>query len=178
MDITISSKQELINNIIKTLSTSSKVEECTEEGICIYNKFLDDVKNGNQVKVDLPLYYVFQSELFNLIKIGKVFVEKSVKFVATFTNIKPTDFSRTVFESKFVGNELKYSFLDNHPGIINIDSLKDIPVDYEGLMAVPPTILDVKNIHNFNIHRFILTPKYHGKSIYARIVISNKFTTV
>jgi hypothetical protein len=41
-------------------------------------------------------------------------------------------------------------------------------------MAVPPTVLEYKNFGRFNIHRVLYTPKFNGRFIYPRIVISNK----
>ena len=113
--------------------------------------------------------------MFNLVRDDKVFIESSVKFVTTFSTKRPQTISSSEYTAKYVGNEFNYAFLDNHPGIINVDKLKDIPVDYEGFMAVPPTVLVYKNICRFNIHRILYTLTFNGKFIYPRIVVSNKF---
>lgn len=170
-------KKELLDSILKIMVTPNvKLSEHSEDEEAKYADFIKKVTNGKSASVQLSLDFALRNELFNLVKSGKVFIENSVKFVTTFTTKKPSDFINSVFTSKYVGNEFAYSFLDNHPGIINIDKLKDIPIDYEGLMAVPPTILEYKNLNRFNVYRILYAPKHNGKSVYPRIVVSNKVT--
>lgn len=45
----------------------------------------------------------------------------------------------------------EYSTFDELPDIINVDKVTDIPVDYDGLMAVPITFLDKFNPNQFEI---------------------------
>lgn len=175
MNLVDSAKKELIDSILKVMVTPNvKDTSHSVSDDMHYTTFIKAVKLNRDATVQLPLDYALKNELFILIKNQKVFVENSVKFVTKFTTVKPACVTDQVFDTKYVGNEFNYSFLDNHPGIINVDKLKDIPIDYEGLMAVPPTILEYKNICRFNIHRVLYTPKYNGKFIYPRIVISNK----
>lgn len=72
---------------------------------------------------------------------------------------------------------------DNYQAI-NINKIKDIPVDYKGIMGVPITFLDSFNPDQFEIigidryvednpkfgHRFTI----NGKETYARILIRHK----
>ena len=176
MDIITASKKELIDRILKMMITPNvKQSSHSEADERAYSKFIKDVESGKQASVKLPLDFAIKDTLFNLIRDEKVFIDSSVKFVTSFTTKEPKNSVKNLFMAKYKGNEFYYSFLDNHPGIINIDKLKDIPIDYEGLMAVPPTVLEYKNIENFNIHRVLYAPKHNGKTIYPRIVISNKF---
>ena len=46
-----------------------------------------------------------------------------------------------------------YQKYDNYDAI-NVDSVKDIPVDYEGVMGVPITYLDVHNPEEYEIIKF------------------------
>lgn len=178
MDITVTSKQDLIKSIIDMLVTSNiKSLDRSSEYDESYYEFISDVKKGKDTSIELPLDYITRFELFELIKSEQVFIDSSAKFKVSLTTKKPTALE-TDFNSKYVGNEFNYSFLDNHPGIINVDHLKDIPVDYEGLMAVPPTVLEYKNLQRFNIHRVIYDPVFIGRHIYTRIVISNKAVLV
>lgn len=176
MNIVMSAKLDMIEQIKKTLETTSfKPSTHSQESEKKYEEFISSVKKGKKSSVELPLDYAINDELFELVKNEKVFISSSVKFVTTFTTERPTKVdTSSYFKSRYKGNELAYYFLDNHPGIINIDKLKDIPIDYEGLMAVPPTVLEYKNIDRFNIHRIIYTPRHRGRVIYPRIVISNK----
>ena len=175
MDIEAAARNDLINNILKMLVTSSvKVSEHSDADNKRYDEFIKQVSLGRVVSAQLALDYTLRDEMFSLVKEGKVFIESSVKFVTTFTTKRPAKVEASEFTAKYIGNEFNYSFLDNHPGIINIDKLKDIPTDYEGLMAVPPTVLEYKHLLHFNIHRVLYAPKHNGKSLYPRVVISNK----
>ncbi len=178
MNLEATAKKELVDSILKVMVTPCvKISEHSEVDDNKYNLFIKQVNLGKDAKIQLPLDYALKDEMFNLIKSGKVFIESSIKFITTFTTKRPNVVINQSFIEKYIGNEFTYSFLDNHPGIINIDNLKDIPVDYEGFMAVPPTVLEYKNISRFNVHRILYAPKHNGKSLYPRIVVSNKFVT-
>jgi len=79
-------------------------------------------------------------------------------------------------------NEQDYPKYDNYE-IINIDKIKEIPLDYEGVMGVPITIIDKFNPNQFellglsNSARWIGYECYtfiNGRKIYNRIIIKNK----
>jgi hypothetical protein len=175
-EVEVTTKEELIKHLLNNMATPNvRIKEQSAEDEDKYRFFIESVNKNKSINIQLPLEFAIRNEMFNLIKEERVFVESSVKFVTTFTTKRPNvDLNSIKYNERYVGNEFNYSFLDNHPGIINVDKLKDIPVDYEGLMAVPPTILEYKNLIRFNIHRILYTPKYNGKYIYPRIVISNK----
>ena len=178
MSIVDAAKDEFVKKILEIMVTPNvKKIEFSNEDELNYNKFIKDVKAGKKATVVIPLEFTIREELFNLIKEHKLFVSSSVKFKATVTTEQPknvSNHSKLEFCAHYKGNEFHYSFLDNHPGIINIDRLKDIPIDYEGLMAVPLTVLVWNSIQKFNVHRVIYSPRHCGKVIYPRIVISNK----
>jgi hypothetical protein len=168
-------KKELLNKLLAVMVTPNAKEIThSQEDESKYFSFINEVTLGKKAEVKLPSDYLLKFDLVNLIKSSKVYVESTAKFIATLTTNKPENVIPQNFAEKYIGNELKYVFLDNHPGIINVNSLKDIPVDYEGLMAVPFTVLEYKNVVHFNIHRVLYAPKINGKIIYPRIVISNK----
>lgn len=174
-DIISVARQEMIDSLAKLMVTPNlKKTTFSEDDENKYKCLIKDVKSGKDAEVQLPLEFAIRDELFNLIKSHTVFIKSNIKFIATFTTRRPVISSICKLETVYSGNEFYYSFLDNHPGIINIDRLSDIPSDYEGLMAVPTTILEYKNIIRFNIHRVIYDPIYDGKRIYSRVVISNK----
>lgn len=178
MDIIEASKQELIDSILKILVTPNvKNQNHSDKEELAYTKFISNAKAGLTDSVQLPMDYAITHDMFKLIKDGKVFIENSIKFKTVFTTKRPAESvnSTADFSARYIGNEFYYSFLDNHPGIININKLKEIPIDYEGLMAVPQTVLEYKNINRFNIHRVLYTPKHNGRFIYPRVVVSNKF---
>lgn len=179
MDIISASHQQMINDLSKLMITPNvKANTYTEDEESRYTLFIKDVKRGKDAEVQLPIDFIVRDDLFNLIRSQNVFVSSSVKFTATVTTKRPSIESINKCDVRYVGNELQYCFLDNHPGIINVNRLSDIPLDYEGLMAVPATILEYKNLIRFNIHRIIYDPIYNGKRIYARVVISNKVINI
>ncbi|MBU2496860.1 MAG: adenine-specific methyltransferase EcoRI family protein [Nanoarchaeota archaeon] len=81
------------------------------------------------------------------------------------------------------GHEKDYPKYDHYEAI-NVDKVKDIPVDYKGVMGVPVTFLDKYNPEQFEIIGQMVTtkidefnhgyPYINGKKIYARILIKNK----
>lgn len=175
MRIAEMARKELIDSLLKVMVTPNiKLSGHSSEDEASYSLFVKEVSDGRQSKVKLPLDFAIKDEMFSLIKDNKVFIESSVKFQTVFSTIRPTITVKPTYEAKYKGNEFNYSFLDNHPGIINIDKLKEIPIDYEGLMAVPTTVLEYKNVVRFNIHRVIYSPRHRSKLVYPRVVISNK----
>lgn len=177
MDAKDAAKKELIDKIISLMvEPNIKVSKHSDEDEKKFIDFISSVKSHKKITQQMPIEFALRYEMFNFIKDCRVFIDGSVKFVANFTTEKPTTTSQGTFKALYRGNEFMYSFLDNHPGIINIDTILDIPVDYEGLMAVPVTVLVAKNIFRFNIHRVIYTPKFRGKYIYPRVVVSNKYS--
>lgn len=174
--VELAAKKELIDKMIASMvEPNVKFVNQTEEDETRFKSFMKSLKTSKKLTAELPIEFALRSEIFDKIKRGEIFIDSSSKFTGIFTTERPDSKELNSFDAKYIGNEFSYSFLDNHPGIINVDSIKDIPIDYEGLMAVPVTVLVAKNIFRFNIHRVIYTPKFRGKYIYPRVVVSNKF---
>lgn len=154
-------------------------------------------------------------EIFPLIKNNKIwlgynspkeFVQpdgtiKKFGNITWFTNIDITKKHEDIFLYKdYYGNEEKYPYYDNY-NAINVDRVKDIPRDYDGIMGVPITFLTRYNPNQFefigiacgnswaNYKETLIglgfdeTIKYggglgsgivNGKAKYARIFIKNK----
>lgn len=176
-DLSNKVRNEFISEIRRVMITPNLTATAysdTDESL--YRDFIKSVStNKKEASAELPFDFIIRNELFNLIKDGNVFVTSSVKFKAVVSTSKPaTESFSYEFTAKYKDDPFMYTFLDNHPGIVNIDKIKDIPIDYEGLMAVPATILEFKHLIKFNIHRIIYLPIHNGKKIYPRVVISNK----
>lgn len=171
----VTTKKELIDNILKMMVTPNvKQPVHSDKDESNYKSFIKSVNLSHKASVELPLDYAIRHEMFDLIKTCKVYIKSSIRFTTVFTTEMPTDVTASSYSATYIGHEFYYSFLDNHPGIINVDKLKDIPIDYEGLMAVPLTVLEFKNFIRFNVYRVLYTPKHNGKIIYPRVVVSNK----
>ncbi len=83
---------------------------------------------------------------------------------------------------RYYGSESDYPKYDSYD-VINVDKIKDIPMDYEGVMGVPITFVNKHNPEQFEIlgiansARWIgyeCLTKINGKNIYNRILIKNK----
>ncbi len=81
-----------------------------------------------------------------------------------------------LLNKKYHGNEDNYPKYDNFDAI-NVDRVKDIPMDYKGYIGVPITFLDKANYWQFRVEKFIrkgynnkdLTLK--GKYVYHRLLV-------
>ena len=97
-------------------------------------------------------------------------------------------FDQTKAHKYYKGFEEKYPKYDNYNGI-NIDNVKDIPIDYEGMMGVPITFIDKFNPREFEIlgcsysygdpgepyHKQgeSFNVSFNDKNVYKRIFIRN-----
>jgi len=98
---------------------------------------------------------------------------KKFASVAWFTNIgigkKHTDI---VLHKKY--SEEEYPKYDNYDAI-NINKVKDIPMDYGGCMGVPITFITKYNPEQFELIEVAKASiTVNGKSPYARIIVKNK----
>ena len=69
-------------------------------------------------------------------------------------------------------NPADYPKYDNYDAI-EVSRIKNIPIDYKGLMGVPITFIRVTNYQQFEIVGKI-APILNGKPLYARLLIKNK----
>lgn len=80
-------------------------------------------------------------------------------------------------------NPNEYPKYDNYDAI-NVKTIRDIPIDYDGIMGVPITIINRFNSDQFEIigeanhgsdsEYDLFKPTINGKEIYKRILIKNK----
>lgn len=77
---------------------------------------------------------------------------------------------KLILRKKYTPEE--YPKYDNYDAI-NVNKIADIPVDYNGVMGVPISIMDKCNPEQFEIIGLAKhpVPKINGKSLYARILI-------
>lgn len=75
-----------------------------------------------------------------------------------------------------------YAKYDNY-NIINIDKIKEIPMDYYGIMGVPITYMAIHNSEQYDILGIANSARYigqecitkiNGKKIYNRILIKKR----
>ncbi|MFQ6778405.1 MAG: adenine-specific methyltransferase EcoRI family protein, partial [Alphaproteobacteria bacterium] len=102
--------------------------------------------------------------------------------VCWFTNL-PTTKRNEYIETgkKYYGYESMYPKYDNYDAI-EVGAVKNMPMDYNGIMGVPITFLDKYNPEQFEIlglddHRVDWRgrgPDLNGKTLYRRIIIKKK----
>jgi hypothetical protein len=145
-------------------------------------------------------------EIFKLIKDNKLWLgvtspkiftqpDKTIKEfgnIMWFTNLQHQKRNEEIILYKtYYGNESGYTKYDNYDAI-EVSKVKDIPIDYDGLMGVPITFLDKFNPNQFEIiwttdrggdgmledykkkHDRFDSPVVNGKGIYKRIIIKKK----
>ena len=110
--------------------------------------------------------------------------------VSWFTNLGLQETHEELnLEEIYKGNEDKYPKYDNY-NAINVDRVKQIPIDYKGYMGVPITFMSKYNPKQFEILGIMNTgeanegirlpntrhgrPLVNGKEKYIRILIKNK----
>ena len=74
---------------------------------------------------------------------------------------------------KYYGYEEMYPKYDNYEAI-NVDNVKDIPIDYDGVMGVPITFLDKYNPEQFEIVGITKTWYGGASKIYSRQIQVDK----
>ncbi len=118
---------------------------------------------------------------------GGVYDEKTglVKFrnVTWFTNLRHNKrYEEMTLVCKYTPEDCPH--YDNYD-IINVDRLKDIPMDYSGVMGVPITFLDKHNPDQFEILGIANSARWigyecytmlEGRKVYNRILIRKKQT--
>ena len=144
------------------------------------NKMWLGYKNGD-MEFKVPDYYEKKETRFRQDENGQRW--RSFGNICWFTNLDIGKKHEDLILYKKYYSEY-YSMYDNYDAI-NVDKVKEIPMDYKGAMGVPITFLDKYNPEQFEIlgidrplveeingkvSRFIID----GKEIYARIVIRNK----
>nr|DAX55604.1 MAG TPA: adenine-specific methyltransferase [Caudoviricetes sp.] len=129
---------------------------------------------------EVPEGYPADASKFRVDEEGNLFVR--VKGVRWFTTLK-TDEVLPPIELTETYSEEKYPKCDNHEAI-NVNEVKKIPKDYDGLMAVPITFMDKYNEEQFEIigmnaikegdvfsnERLIC----NGEVLYARIILRKR----
>lgn len=105
-------------------------------------------------------------------------IMKQVRTARWFTNMdhkkkhKPYDLCETY-------SPVIYPVFDNFPDAINVNRREEIPLDYDGVMGVPTTFMDVFCPEQFEIVGLLTAPKCeeyrkkHDKQPFARILIRN-----
>ncbi len=165
----------------------------TNPPFSLYRDFIETMIKYDKKFLIIGNYIsIICKDIFNLIKENKLWLginnvkdfiesngEKKGVYATWFTNIKHNKKNEELLLFKYYkGNELDYPKYDNY-NAINIDKVKDIPMDYEGYMGVPITFMDKYNPKQFEIIKFRKGSdekdlSINGKCPFSRILIKNK----
>lgn len=141
----------------------------------------DEIRTGyTNFNVGMYFFVPETTEKYHKIIDGKKAVRVSTS--CWFTNLPVSKHNEvlTLYKKYNANDNPKYDNFD----AINVDSYKEIPVDYDGNIGVPITFLDKYNPSQFEIIGAMTTTKVddtnfgypfiNGKKIYARIIIRRK----
>lgn len=122
-----------------------------------YKEFFPHIKNG-QVWLGRTLFtgkmpffkvpndYPLENDRFEKRADG---LYKQVNNICWFTNMPHINPNKSIILTKTY-NPIDYPHFDNYDAI-NVDKVKDIPIDYDGIMGVPITFLQYYNPSQFEI---------------------------
>ena len=152
------------------------------------------VKHKKKFAIIGNLNAVSQKEFFPLIQSGKVWLgaqsanrhgfmrpdgtEQKLGFAVWYTNLPHRRREKEKLDLVAEYKAEKYPRYDNHPDIIEVAEVKNIPSDYDGLMGVPITFLAQHNPEQFEI--VDQTPPnlvdYYvgGRKKYRRLIVKHK----
>lgn len=84
------------------------------------------------------------------------------------------NFKREGIQKKKSEEEEQEIELIDNTNIRNINKLEEIPVDFEGELAVPITILFKKEVKDYDIIKLLNYQRVNGKKIFTRVLIKKK----
>ncbi len=88
------------------------------------------------------------------------------------TNLEHPKMKKTfVLKTRFA--DMQRVKFDNYDAI-NVDKIKDIPCDYDGVMGVPTTILDGLNQDQFEVLELLMDREINKVSKFNRVLIKNR----
>lgn len=136
----------------------------------------DRIRTGNtNFNVGMFFFVPDKFEKFHKIENGRKMVRVSTS--CWFTNLPVKKHQEDIIPYKHYTPE-EYPKYDNYDAI-NVNSFKEIPMDYDGIMGVPITFLDKYNPEQFEIIKFRKGDDekdlaINGKCPYFRILIRRK----
>ena len=152
----------------------------------MFSKFLQQLKDlGKKFLVIGPTKSGYEGKVFDLLKNNEISIgyNKNMKFLDQMNNGKPkevqsvwyTNFERPK-KGDFPQNNAdigKYQKYDNL-NAINVNHRKDIPTNYDGIIGVPPSIIDTIDLNMYDIIKTISNLKINGQKVPKRTLIKRK----
>lgn len=133
------------------------------------NSIWTGTENGGTKWFEVPPHYDIQTKSRIRIKGGiKYFSMGSIYWFTSLSHNKRNQ--ELILYKKYAGNELAYPKYDNYDAI-EVSKVRDIPIDYDGVMGVPITFLDKYNPEQFEIVGNLGSYAPDGYSLSAAIYV-------
>jgi hypothetical protein len=151
----------------------------------MFSKFLQSLKQLNKKFIVIgPTKSGYDGKVFNMIKDGNVSIgyNSDMKFTDQRDGGKKKQVQSTWFTNmekpnkgnfRQSGNTKNYQKYDNF-NAINVDYVKDIPSDYDGMIGVPPSVITSIDLNLYRLIGSYRNLKINGKVVPKRIVIQRK----
>ena len=151
----------------------------------MFSKFLQSLKQLNKKFIVIgPTKSGYDGKVFDMIKNGDVSIgyNSDMKFTDQRDGGKKKQVQSTWFTNmekpnkgnfKQNGNIKNYQKYDNF-NAINVDYVKDIPSDYDGMIGVPPSVITSIDLNLYRLIGSYRNLKINGKVVPKRIVIQRK----
>lgn len=173
----------------------------TNPPFSIFSKFTKQIDDGGKDYILLGTILKFDVKgVFDLFWFGRLYTVNTLTPVMTMENGEKV--TNTIWYSSFNVDVSKrdlprstslmdktFKTYDNHPDILFIERISDIPYDYDGLMAVPMTILYYNWLENYefvgvchnknsrvttHLGEVCINDDVGGKGRFARIIMKKK----
>ena len=151
----------------------------------MFSKFLQSLKQLNKKFIVIgPTKSGYDGKVFDMIKNGDVSIgyNSDMKFTDQRDGGKKKQVQSTWFTNmekpnkgnfRQNGNTKNYQKYDNF-NAINVDYVKDIPSDYDGMIGVPPSVITSIDLNLYRLIGSYRNLKINGKVVPKRIVIQRK----
>ena len=151
----------------------------------LFSKFLQRLKNLNKKFIVIgPTKSGYDGKVFDMIKNGDVSIgyNSGMKFTDQRDGGKKKQVQSTWFTNmekpqkgnfRQSGNISNYQKYDNL-NAINVDYVKDIPSDYDGMIGVPPSVITSIDLNLYKLIGSYRNLRINGKVVPKRIVIQKK----
>lgn len=151
----------------------------------MFSKFLQSLKQLNKKFIVIgPTKSGYDGKVFNMIKDGDVSIgyNSDMKFTDQRDGSKKKQVQSTWFTNMEKPNKGNFRQSENTKNFqkydnfnaINVDYVKDIPSDYDGMIGVPPSVITSIDLNLYRLIGSYRNLKINGKVVPKRIVIQRK----
>lgn len=157
----------------------------TNPPFSIFSKFTKQIDDGGKDYIFLGTILKFDVKgVFDLFWFGRLYtvnaltptmlMENGVKIsnIIWYSSFN-VDVSKRELPRSTTLNDKTFQTYDHHPDILFIEKIADIPYDYDGLMAVPMTILYYNWLENYEFVGFAYSVRNGNKQHFSELCIND-----